>query len=213
MAGHSAVPAVERAEPGAHRRDGRRPGGLGRACGTVDGATGRAVGLWHDVALPACRQQGRAGDVHALDGPRPPAPAHGWSGLVWRSYRLGLRAAGCLPPASVGAAGRVGGSARGSGPTGMAGRRPRRPRRYRAGRARQAGRRDGALEIEAGHVDGPDYPGLLRQVLDADRFPALAAAVDAGVFDDADNDHLGEFRSGLEQLVDGIAARVEAVSG
>ncbi len=68
-----------------------------------------------------------------------------------------------------------------------------------------------ALEIEAGPVDGPDYPGLLRRVLDADRFPALAAAVEAGVFDDADNDHLGEFRSGLAQLVDGIAARVEAV--
>jgi AcrR family transcriptional regulator len=68
-----------------------------------------------------------------------------------------------------------------------------------------------ALEIEAGPVDGPDYPGLLRRVVDADRFPALAAAVEAGVFDDADNDHLGEFRSGLAQLVDGIAARVEAV--
>jgi AcrR family transcriptional regulator len=68
-----------------------------------------------------------------------------------------------------------------------------------------------ALEIEAGPVDGRDYPGLLRRVLDADRFPALTAAVEAGVFDDADNDHLGEFRSGLAQLVDGIAARVEAV--
>ena len=69
-----------------------------------------------------------------------------------------------------------------------------------------------ALAIEAGHVDGPDYPGLLRRLLDADRFPALAAAVEAGVFDDAGNDHLAEFRSGLAQLIDGIAARIEAVS-
>ena len=66
--------------------------------------------------------------------------------------------------------------------------------------------------IEAGHVDGPDYPALLRRVLDADRFPALAAAVEAGVFDDADNDHLAEFRSGLAQLIDGIAARIATVA-
>ncbi len=69
-----------------------------------------------------------------------------------------------------------------------------------------------ALAIEAGHVDGQDYyPGLLRRVLDADRFPALAAALDAGVFDDVDRDHLSEFRSGLAQLVDGIAARIASV--
>jgi AcrR family transcriptional regulator len=65
-----------------------------------------------------------------------------------------------------------------------------------------------ALAIEAGHVDGPDYPRLLRRLLDAERFPALAAAVDAGAFDDADNDHLAEFRAGLNQLLDGIAAKV-----
>ena len=68
-----------------------------------------------------------------------------------------------------------------------------------------------ALAIDAGHADGPDYPALLRRVLDADRFPALAAAVDGGVFDDADSDHLGEFRSGLAQVVDGIAARIASV--
>ena len=70
-----------------------------------------------------------------------------------------------------------------------------------------------ALDIEAGHVEGPDFPGLLRRVLDADRFPALAAAVDAGVFDDAGNDHLTEFRSGVAQLLDGIAVRIKTVSG
>jgi AcrR family transcriptional regulator len=64
-----------------------------------------------------------------------------------------------------------------------------------------------ALDIEAAS-EGPDYPALLRRLLDGDRFPALAAAVAAGVFDDADDDHLADFRSGLSQLLDGIATRV-----
>jgi hypothetical protein len=65
-----------------------------------------------------------------------------------------------------------------------------------------------ALDIEAADADGPDYPALLRRVLDGDRFPALAAAVAAGVFDDTDDDHLAEFRAGLSQLLDGIAVKV-----
>jgi AcrR family transcriptional regulator len=65
-----------------------------------------------------------------------------------------------------------------------------------------------ALAIDAGRVDGPDYPRLLRRVLDAERFPALATAVEAGAFDDDDSDHLTAFRSGLSQLLDGIAAKV-----
>jgi AcrR family transcriptional regulator len=65
-----------------------------------------------------------------------------------------------------------------------------------------------ALAIEAGHVEGPQYPALLRRVLDTDRFPALSAALAAGAFDDADDDHLADFRSGLAQLLDGIAARI-----
>ncbi len=67
-----------------------------------------------------------------------------------------------------------------------------------------------ALAIDVGRGDGPDYPGLLRRLVD-DRFPALAAAVGADAFDDADNDHLAEFRSGLAQLLDGVAARIAAV--
>ena len=65
-----------------------------------------------------------------------------------------------------------------------------------------------ALAIEAGHVKGPHYPALLRRVIDPARFPALAAALEAGAFDDTDDDHVGDFRSGLGQLLDGIAARV-----
>jgi AcrR family transcriptional regulator len=65
-----------------------------------------------------------------------------------------------------------------------------------------------ALDIEAAGVEGPEYPALLRRLLDAERFPALAAALDAGVFDGADGDELAEFRSGLGQLLDGIAAKI-----
>jgi AcrR family transcriptional regulator len=65
-----------------------------------------------------------------------------------------------------------------------------------------------ALDIEAGHVDMPGYPALLRRLLDAERFPALAAAVAAGVFDQGDDDPQAAFRSGLGQLLDGIAAKV-----
>jgi AcrR family transcriptional regulator len=66
-----------------------------------------------------------------------------------------------------------------------------------------------ALDIEAaGHVDGPEYPALLRRVLDADRFPALAAALADGVFDQTDNDPLSEFHAGLSQLLDGIATKI-----
>jgi AcrR family transcriptional regulator len=65
-----------------------------------------------------------------------------------------------------------------------------------------------ALDIEAARVEGPQYSALLRRLLDADRFPALAVALEAGVFDDTDEDHVADFRSGLVQLLDGIATRV-----
>jgi hypothetical protein len=67
-----------------------------------------------------------------------------------------------------------------------------------------------ALNIEAAQVEAPDYAVLLRRLVDADRFPALAAALDAGVFDTADEDHLADFHSGLRQLLDGVATRMEA---
>ncbi len=58
-------------------------------------------------------------------------------------------------------------------------------------------------------MQGPDYPVLLRRFVDAERFPALAAALEAGVFDAADDDHLADFHSGLGQLLDGVAARMQ----
>ena len=66
-----------------------------------------------------------------------------------------------------------------------------------------------ALDIEAaGDADGPEFAALLRRLVDAERFPALAAALEDGVFDRSDDDPLAEFRSGLRQLLDGVAARV-----
>ncbi|MGV0813594.1 TetR/AcrR family transcriptional regulator [Mycolicibacterium boenickei] len=64
-----------------------------------------------------------------------------------------------------------------------------------------------ALAIEARDVNDREYPALLRHLVEPHRFPALAAAIDAGVFDQTDDDQLTEFRSGLDQLLDGIAAR------
>jgi hypothetical protein len=65
-----------------------------------------------------------------------------------------------------------------------------------------------ALDIEAVQTNLSNYPALLRRVLTADRFPALTAAVAAGVFDQESSDPQAEFRSGLGQLLDGIAAKV-----
>jgi AcrR family transcriptional regulator len=65
-----------------------------------------------------------------------------------------------------------------------------------------------ALDIEAVQANLSNYPALLRRLLTADRFPALAAAVAAGVFDQEDDNPQAEFRSGLRQLLDGIATKV-----
>lgn len=68
-----------------------------------------------------------------------------------------------------------------------------------------------ALAIEAGdHVGGPEYPALLHRLLDPSRFPALAKTLEDGGFDRADEDPHAEFRSGLSQLLDGIAVVVAA---
>lgn len=65
-----------------------------------------------------------------------------------------------------------------------------------------------AVDIEAGRTEWPEYSTLLRRVLDPVRFPALAAALQDGVFDRTDNDPQADFRSGLSQLLDGIATRI-----
>jgi AcrR family transcriptional regulator len=66
-----------------------------------------------------------------------------------------------------------------------------------------------ALFIEGSGVASPDYSGLLRRLLEPSRFPALAAALEAGVFEQVRDDPQAEFRAGLGQLLDGIAAKVQ----
>ncbi|MGV0851644.1 TetR/AcrR family transcriptional regulator [Mycolicibacterium phlei] len=65
-----------------------------------------------------------------------------------------------------------------------------------------------ALHIEAGRLDWPEYPALLRRLVDRDRFPALAAALDAGAFDPVDTDPLADLHSAVDHLLDGIAAKI-----
>jgi AcrR family transcriptional regulator len=68
-----------------------------------------------------------------------------------------------------------------------------------------------ALAIESGAMPDLEYPALLRRLIDGARFPALAAAIEAGVFDSADRDPRAEFHSGLDQLLDGVEVKVAAV--
>jgi AcrR family transcriptional regulator len=51
------------------------------------------------------------------------------------------------------------------------------------------------------------YADTLRALTDAERFPALRAVLDAGVFDRADPPD-GEFAFGLQRILDGIAALI-----
>jgi AcrR family transcriptional regulator len=69
-----------------------------------------------------------------------------------------------------------------------------------------------ALDIEAGQLDYGPYPELLRRLITRERFPALAATLDAGVFDRADSNPQSEFHSGLGLLLDGIAAKLKATT-
>ena len=65
-----------------------------------------------------------------------------------------------------------------------------------------------ALAIEAGAMPDASYSGLLKRLVDDERFPALSVALEAGVFDDASSDPRSEFRTGLEQLLDGVEVKV-----
>lgn len=65
-----------------------------------------------------------------------------------------------------------------------------------------------ALAIEAPPIDSRSYPELLSRLVEPTRFPALTAALAAGVFTDDADDPLAGFRSGLAQLLDGIGVRI-----
>jgi AcrR family transcriptional regulator len=65
-----------------------------------------------------------------------------------------------------------------------------------------------ALDLEAGSLDASQYAGLLRRLVDPARFPALAAAVSEGVFDDVDDDPRSGLDSGVRRLLDGIGVEI-----
>jgi hypothetical protein len=53
------------------------------------------------------------------------------------------------------------------------------------------------------------YGSMLRRLADAERFPALRRAIDAGALDD-DDELDGEFRFGLGRILDGTQALIDA---
>jgi AcrR family transcriptional regulator len=70
-----------------------------------------------------------------------------------------------------------------------------------------------ALAIDSasstGGVDWSRYSDILRQVIDPARFPAIAVAVEAGVFDAPDpDDPRRDFVSGVQRVLDGIETQL-----
>lgn len=53
------------------------------------------------------------------------------------------------------------------------------------------------------------YGQVLSQLIDADRFPTLYAAVASGALDDEDDDPNAEFHFGLQRVLDGVALLVQ----
>ena len=148
-------------------------------------------------------------------GPPPVADPADWRGALtdwaaglWDIYHRHpwvLAAAAAGPPADPGQLAWLN-----AGLAALAGTRTVRTRQARRGDGGTALRpRRGGAEHRGGvRWPGPDYPELLRRFVDTERFPALAAALEAGAFDTADDDHLADFHSGLAQLLDGVAARI-----
>jgi AcrR family transcriptional regulator len=68
-----------------------------------------------------------------------------------------------------------------------------------------------ALALDAGSLDASQYPELLRRLVVPARFPALAAALTEGVFDDADDPRAG-LDSGVRRLLDGIGVEIAAAN-
>jgi AcrR family transcriptional regulator len=56
---------------------------------------------------------------------------------------------------------------------------------------------------EAGDV-APDHGALLSALVDAERFPAVRRALEAGIFDQSRSDRDADFAFGLERILDGI---------
>jgi hypothetical protein len=55
----------------------------------------------------------------------------------------------------------------------------------------------------------PVYVEGLKRLLDAERFPALRRAIDAGIFDPEGEEPDDDFRFGLERVLDGIERLID----
>jgi AcrR family transcriptional regulator len=148
-------------------------------------------------------------------GPNNPADWRGgltgWAGGLWDIYHRHpwvLAAAAAGPPADPGQLAWLNAGLAALGGTGLT----ERDKLAAVMAVLHFVRGAAALHIEAVQVDGPGYAVLLRRFVDAERFPALAAALEAGVFDNADDGHLADFHSGLRQLLDGVAAKITVKS-
>lgn len=74
-----------------------------------------------------------------------------------------------------------------------------------------------SADLEAASVTGAaaaevmvSYGKLLLRLTDPDRYPAIHALVNAGVFDEADEEENADFAFGLERLLDGVEVLVSA---
>jgi AcrR family transcriptional regulator len=68
-----------------------------------------------------------------------------------------------------------------------------------------------ALDLDADALDDSQYPQLLTRVVDAARFPALAAALAAGAFDGShvgDGDPRADLHAGMKRLLAGIGVEL-----
>lgn len=59
-------------------------------------------------------------------------------------------------------------------------------------------------EADAARDHMPDHGALLAALADAERFPALRRALDAGIFDPTGGDRDADFAFGLERILDGV---------
>ena len=130
-----------------------------------------------------------------------------WADGLWRVYHRHpwiLQSGAAGPPADPGQLAWLDAALAALGDTGL----PERDKLAAVTAVLHYVRGAAALDIEAGKVAWPEYPTLLRRLLDDGRYPALAAALADGAFDRADDDPQAAFRPGLRQLLDGIAVRI-----
>lgn len=145
-------------------------------------------------------------------GPPPPAPnpddwrasLSGWAVALWKVYHRHpwiLHAASAGPPADPGQLGWLEAGLSALRSTGL----PERDKVSAVISLLHYVRGAAALAIEAGEFDRARYLKILGQVVDPERLPAIAEAVDGGAFDaTADEDPLTDFVDGVNRVLDGI---------